>query len=104
MAKKIANLSNTLASQKSTNKKYSNNVENKKLDGLGVFSFILGAIGFCVFGIPLGIIALLFVIISISRTVNNPDRFKRSTASPILGIIWGLVDIVGALLILNLIL
>lgn len=69
-----------------------------KATGFAVTSFILGLIGIFVFGIPLGILAVVFGGIALSRYKKNPEEKLKGLA--IAGFILGIIAIVGAIIVL----
>ena len=50
-------------------------VQTKKLEGFGVAGTIFAALGFLIAGIPLGILAIIFGAIGITRIINNPEKY-----------------------------
>lgn len=62
----------------------------QKSSSLGVISFIFSIIGFFLFGIPLGIISIVLGAIEEPKT-------KLAVA----GIVIGIIDIIGALIVLS---
>ncbi len=72
----------------------------KQLLGSAVGSFILSLAGLIIFGIPLGITAAIFGIISVSKINKNPGKYV-GLGFAVLGIIIGFVDIVGVMILLS---
>ncbi len=68
---------------------------------LGILGFILSLIGLLIFGIPLGILAIVFGAISLTKIKKNPKRFKGKGFA-IAGIIIGVIDVVALLILLAL--
>ena len=68
-------------------------------EGMSIASFVCGIGGLIIFGIPLGILALVFGGIGLNKIRQFPDRFSGKGFA-IAGIILGLIDIIGVLLIL----
>ena len=66
---------------------------------MSIASFVCGIGGLIIFGIPLGILALVFGGIGLNKIRQFPDRFSGKGFA-IAGIILGLIDIIGVLLIL----
>jgi hypothetical protein len=60
----------------------------KKTEGFGLVSFIIGMIG----GLPLGILALIFGVISLSRFKKEPGKYKGKGFA-IAGAILGLIGV-----------
>jgi hypothetical protein len=77
-----------------------NKAENSgvKATGFAITSFILGVIGLFVFGIPLGILAVVFGGIALSRYKKNPNEKLKGLA--IAGLIIGIIAIIGAIIVL----
>lgn len=72
----------------------------KKTEGLGLTAFICGVVGLIIAGIPLGIMALVFGAIGLSKVNRYPDIYM-GRGFAITGIVLGIIDIVGVLLILS---
>jgi len=72
----------------------------RKTHAGGVIAFISSLIGLIVFGIPLGLLAIILGTISVSKINSKPNLFKGS-AFGIIGIIIGAVDIIGVIIILS---
>ncbi len=70
---------------------YNNSV--LKTEGLGLAGFVSGLLGLFVASIPLGLIAVIFGSISLSRIKRYPQRFK-GRGFAIASIILGLVDVI----------
>ena len=70
-----------------------------KTEGFGLVSFIVGAIG----GLPLGILALIFGVISLRRIKKYPGKYKGKGFA-IAGIILGLLGIIAVFILVALIL
>lgn len=68
----------------------------KKTEGFGLVSFIVGMIG----GLPLGILALIFGVISLTRFKKEPGKYKGKGFA-IAGIILGLLGVFLLILLLN---
>jgi hypothetical protein len=71
-----------------------------KTEGLGLAGFITGIVGLFVASIPLGIIAIIFGAISLSKINKNHHKYK-GRGFAITSIIMGIVDVVTMLLILS---
>jgi hypothetical protein len=71
-----------------------------ELQGLAVASLVTGIVGFFVFGIPLGAMAIVFGTIALSKIKSNPGLSGKGMA--IAGLILGIIDIIGALVVINL--
>lgn len=71
-----------------------------KNEGLGIAGFLSGLVGLFIASIPLGIIAIVFGGISLSKIKRNP-RMYRGRGLAIAAIILGIVDVVGMILVLG---
>lgn len=76
-----------------------NNSAPLKTEGLGLAGFISGLAGLFIAAIPLGIVAIVFGAISLSKIKRNPQRYKGKGFA-IASIILGIVDVVAMFLIL----
>jgi hypothetical protein len=70
-----------------------------KTEGLGLAGFISGLVGLFVASIPLGIIAVIFGSISLSKIKKQPRRFK-GRGFAIASIILGIIDVVAMIALL----
>ncbi len=75
-------------------KENSTNVE-KNLNICALLSFIFSLVGLFVFGVPLGIAAIILGIIGIVKFDNEKQKFKWMA---IVGLVLGAVDIIAILL------
>jgi hypothetical protein len=80
---------------------YRLSTEESKLEGLGLAGFIGGIAGLFVLGIPLGLLAVIFGVISLSKIKRSSGRL-RGKGYAIASIIIGLVDIIGLIVLLAL--
>jgi hypothetical protein len=71
-----------------------------KTEGLAIAGFVIGLAGLFVAGIPLGLIAGVFGILSLSKIKKYPGRFKGRGLA-IASIILGIADIAGAIVVLS---
>lgn len=71
-----------------------------QIEALGIVSFVASVAGLIIAGIPLGALAVIFGGISLAKFSRDPGRFKGKGLA-IAGIILGIVDIVGVLIILS---
>jgi hypothetical protein len=78
-----------------------NNFIPIKTEGLGLAGFLSGLVGLFIASIPLGIIAVVFGGISLSKIKKNPQRFKGKGFA-IASIILGIIDVVAMLILLGL--
>ena len=74
----------------------------KKTEGFGVWGFILGILGIFVGGIPLGITAIIFGAISLTKINKHPEKYKRKKGLPIAAIIIGVIALLGGIIVLML--
>jgi hypothetical protein len=81
-----------------TNSMYNNN-SVLKTEGLGLAGFISGLVGLFIASIPLGLIAVIFGGISLSKIKNQPQRFK-GRGFAIASIVLGIVDVVAMIILL----
>ncbi len=77
---------------------YTNNT-TLKTEGLGLAGFISGFVGLFIASIPLGIIAVIFGLISLSKIRRNPQRL-RGKGFAITAIVLGIVDVVVMIILL----
>lgn len=77
-----------------------NNSQPLKTEGLGLAGFITGFVGLFIASIPLGIIAIIFGIISLSKIRRDPHRFK-GRGFAITSFILGIIDVVAMLILLG---
>ena len=75
-------------------KENSTNVE-KNLNICALLSFIFSLVGLFVFGVPLGIAAIILGIIGIVKFDNEKQKFKWMA---IVGLVLGVVDVIAILL------
>jgi len=73
--------------------------KNTKTEGFGLVSFIVGVIGLLIAGLPLGILALIFGAISLSRFKKDTGKYKGKGFA-ITGIILGLLSIIFVFILL----
>jgi hypothetical protein len=71
-----------------------------KTEGLGLAGFLSGLVGLFIASIPLGIIAVVFSGISLSKIKKDPRRFKGKGFA-IAGMVLGIVDVVGMIILLG---
>lgn len=76
------------------------NTSPAKVEGFGLAGFISGLVGLFIASIPLGIIAVVFGGISLSKIKKNPQRYK-GRGFAIASIILGIVDVVAMLILLG---
>jgi hypothetical protein len=79
---------------------YQANQPARKIEGLGLAGTITGTIGLFIAGIPLGILSVIFGVVCVTKVKKNPKRFMGKGLG-IAAIILGIVDIVGALIVLS---
>lgn len=72
----------------------------RKNNGMALTSFILGLVGLFICGIPCGICAVIFGGVGMAKF--NPETQKNKWMA-ITGLILGIVDVVGAILVLPLV-
>lgn len=76
-----------------------NNNSVLKTEGLGLAGFISGLVGLFIASIPLGLIAVIFGGISLSKIKRQPQQFKGKGFA-IASIILGLIDVVAMIILL----
>lgn len=70
--------------------------EKRQVEGFGILGFILSILGFFIAGIPLGIGAIVFGIVSIGRIASYPSKFKGA-AFGIIALILGLIVLIATI-------
>jgi hypothetical protein len=75
--------------------------EEAKTEGLGLAGFIISLAGLFVFGIPFGLLAIIFGSISLGKIKRNPGRFKGKGYA-LASLIIGFIDVVGLVILLAL--
>lgn len=78
---------------------YSTESPDPKPDKLAKTSMILGIIGLFIFGIILGLLALIFGAVSLGRISKNPDLYSGK-GQAIAGLILGIIGLVGMIVLL----
>lgn len=76
-----------------------NNNSVLKTEGLGLVGFISGLVGLFIASIPLGLIAVIFGGISLSKIKRQSQRFKGKGFA-IASIILGIIDVVAMIILL----
>ncbi len=82
-------------------KKHCRFYEEGRFSGLAIAGFIIGIVGLIIFGIPFGIAAFTMGLISFLMIVNSAGRL-RGKGFAIASFILGLIDIIGAIIVLAL--
>lgn len=72
--------------------------EKAQTPTLGIVSLVLAVIGFIVFGVILGFVALILGLMSLGQK----DKTTSGNVLAILGIVLGIIDILGALFAISL--
>lgn len=67
----------------------------KNVNTCGLLSFIFSLVGLLVFGMPLGVAAIILGIVSIVKFDANKQKFKWMG---IVGICVGVVDVIGVIM------
>ena len=78
----------------------STNTIPAKVEGLGLAGFVSSLVGLFIASIPLGIIAIVFGNISLSKIKKNPQRYKGKGFA-VASIIIGIVDVVAMIVLLG---
>lgn len=73
--------------------------EERKIEGLGLAGFVSSLVGLIILGIPLGLVAITFGAISLSRIKRSPGRYK-GRGFAIVSLVLGIIDIVGVIILL----
>jgi hypothetical protein len=73
---------------------------NLKPEGFGEVGFYASIIGLFFAGIPLGLLAFIFGIISITKIRNNPEKFKGEGFA-FISLMLGLIDVLLVLILLS---
>ncbi len=68
--------------------------KTREAEGFAIASLVLGILGLFIFGIPFGILAVIFSSIALSRISANPGLRGRGMA--VAGMVLGIIDIIGA--------
>lgn len=69
------------------------------VEPFGLVSFIAAFISLFIFGIPLGLLAIIFGIVSLTRFNDNPGKYSGK-AFAIIGMLLGALSLVAVLIIL----
>jgi hypothetical protein len=72
--------------------------DTRKVEGFGIAGFVSSIIGLFFAGIPLGIVAIVFGIVSIGRSVSHPSKYKAK-AFGVISLILGLVVLIATLIL-----
>ena len=89
---------NTVVQQQSVNNNTQPNYNNvvqggtRKVNGLAVASFVCSMVGIVVFGIIMGILAICFGAVGLSRTKYFPEESGKGFA--ITGIVVGIIEVI----------
>ena len=75
--------------------------DDKKTNAMALTGFITGVVGLIIFGIILGIVAVVFSSIGLSKINKNPEKFSGKGFG-IAGLVLGIIDILAAILLLAL--
>ena len=75
--------------------------DDKKTNAMALTGFITGVVGLIIFGIILGIVAVVFSCIGLSKINKNPEKFSGKGFG-IAGLVLGIIDILAAILLLAL--
>jgi hypothetical protein len=72
----------------------------RKIEGLGLAGFIAGIAGLFVLGIPFGLVAFIFGMISLTRIKKSPSKYiGRGYA--ITSIVLGIIDVLGVIILIS---
>jgi len=75
----------------------------KKTEGLSLTGFFASIVGFFIAGVPLGAMAMVFGIIGMGKISREPDRY-RGKGFAIAAVLIGLIDIIGAIIVISMVL
>ena len=78
---------------------YNPQYDQRKVEPLGLSGFIASLVGLIVFGIPLGLVAVIFGSVSLNKIKREPGRFK-GRGFALASMIIGLVDIIAVAILL----
>jgi hypothetical protein len=92
--------SNNVAISSQNNAITSDNNATIKIEELGLAGFVSSFVGLFILGTPLGLIGVIFGVISLLKIKKHPDKFK-GRGFAITSLIVGLIDIVAIILILT---
>lgn len=79
------------------------NADEPRSNGLAIAGFVCSIVGFFVFGILLGVLAIIFSAVGLGKINKDPSKWKGKGLA-IAGLIIGIVDIVGWIIIIALLL
>ena len=71
---------------------------NQKKHGMAITGFVTSIVGFFLFGFVFGLLAIIFSGIGLNKINNDPERWSGKGLATA-GIIIGIVDIIGWLLL-----
>jgi Domain of unknown function (DUF4190) len=69
----------------------------KVINASALISLLASMVGIFIFGIPMGIVAVIFGLVGLGKIINNPDDYSGKGFA-IAGLILGLLDIIIVLL------
>lgn len=72
--------------------------DTRKVESFGITGFVSSIIGLFIAGIPLGMVAIIFGVVSIGRSVSHPSKYKGK-AFGVISLISGLVVLIATLII-----
>jgi hypothetical protein len=78
---------------------YRLSTEERRLEGLGLAGFISGIAGLFVLGIPLGLLAVIFGGISLSKIKRSSGRLSGKGYA-IASLVLGLIDVIGMVILM----
>jgi len=68
---------------------------------MGVAGFVASLVGLFIFGIPLGLMAVIFGAVSLGKIKKHPGKYKGKGLA-IASFVIGIVDIIGVIIVLSL--
>ncbi len=71
------------------------------VSGLAVAGFVLSLVGLFIFGIPFGVLAIIFGAVALSTIDKNPAKKIKGRGLSIAAIIIGLIDVIAVLFVLT---
>lgn len=97
------NFKEIITSLKKLPKKNTSQYKDQQTNGMAVAGFTMSLVGLFIFGFILGVLAVIFSSIGLSRTINDPEAWGGKGLATA-GLIIGIIDIIGWLILIAILL